>query len=110
MLRKKPYIEDRKTNTEKQLLTRLESLKSTGMTEKQIQRDPQVKHFKGKIRQAMHQLTGIAELEKMIASREELKAEKLAAPKTDHPKKQKTQEPAKKAAKKEQEKTTAVAE
>jgi len=108
MLRKKPYIEGRKTLTEKQLMGRVETLKSIGMTETQIQRDAQVKHFKGKIRQANHQLAGISELEKLITRKEEIKAEKLAAPKAALPKKRHAQDPVKKKAKREKQIATAV--
>ncbi len=99
MLRKKPYIEERKTISEKHLLARVETLKSKGMTATQIQRDVRVRHCKGKIRQAKHQIAGILELEKQIARKEEIKAEKLAAPKATPPKKRPAQEPAKKKAK-----------
>ncbi|MCB2147680.1 MAG: hypothetical protein KQI81_14480 [Deltaproteobacteria bacterium] len=101
MLKKKPYIEERKTVTEEQLLGRVETLKSIGMTESQIQRDAQVRHFKGKIRQAKHQLAGILELESQIARKKEIKAEKLAAPKVAPPKKRHAQDPVKKKAKRE---------
>jgi hypothetical protein len=110
MLRKKPYIEDRKTVTEKQLLGRMETLKSTGMTETQIQRDAQVRHFKGKIRQAKHQLAGILELENQISRKKEIKAEKLAAPKVAPPKKRHAQDPVKKKAKREKQIASAAAE
>ena len=76
-------------------------LKSKGMTEKQLQRDAKVRHFKGKIRQAKSQLAGIAELEQLIARKAEIKAEKLAAPKTSQPKKRHVPDPAIKKAKKE---------
>ena len=110
MLRKKPYIEERKTVTEKKLLGRMETLKSVGMTEIQIQRDAQVRHLKGKIRQAKHQLAGISELENQITRMEEIKAEKLAAPKTAPPKKRPAQDPVKKKAKREKQIASAAAD
>jgi hypothetical protein len=102
MLRKKPYTEEHETVATKHLAARVEALKSKGMTETQIQRDTKVRHFKGKIRQAKHQLAGIVDLEKLIARKAEIKAEKLAAQKTSQPQKQHAPDPAKKKAKKEQ--------
>ncbi len=101
MLKRKPYVEDHQAAAANQLAARVESLKSEGMTEAQIQRDARVRHFKGKLRQARNQLAGIAELEKLIARKAEIKAEKLAAPKTSPPKKQVAPDPVKKKAKKE---------
>jgi hypothetical protein len=110
MLRKKPYIEGRKTITEKQLLERVETLQSAGMTDKQIERDTQVKHFKGKIRQAGHQLTGILELEKLIAHKEEIKAQKRAVPEMTPPRKRHPKDPAKKKERRERKMATAAAD
>jgi hypothetical protein len=110
MLRKKPYAEQHKTAAEKQLAVQEETLKSQGMNDKQIQRDAKVRHFKGKIRQAKHQLAGIAELEELIARKAEIKAEKLAVQKVSQPKKRHAPDPANKKAKKEKKKTAANAD
>jgi hypothetical protein len=80
MLNRKPYAENHKLLAEKQLQARLEILKSKGMTAKQMQRDPKVKHFQALIRQAKYQLGSIAELESEIARKAEAKAQKRAAP------------------------------
>lgn len=101
MLRKKPYILEHKASAEKALAAHIETLNSRGVTEPQIQRNGTVKLLKGKIRQATHQLAGIAALEKQIARKAEVKAEKLAAPKISAPKKKQVPDPAKKKAKKE---------
>ncbi len=110
MLRKKPYIEQHKTTAEKHLALQAEMLKSKGMTEKQIQRDSRVRHLKGKIRQAAHQLSGIAELEEMIARKAEIKIEKQAHQKERQPKKRHTADPATKKAKKDKKMAAARAE
>lgn len=100
MLKRKPYVEQHKTTAEKQLVLQEDMLKSKGMTETQIQRDSRVRHLKGKIRQAKHQLTGIAELEEMITRKAEIKIEKQAFQKASQPKKRHTADPASKKAKK----------
>ena len=107
MLRKKPYAEQHKAIAIKQLAVQAETLKSKGMTEAQIQRDARVRHFKGKIRQANHQLAGITELENLIARKAEIKTEKLVLQKVSQPKKRQAPDPATKKAKKEK-KMTAV--
>lgn len=101
MLRRKPYVEQHKTTAENQLAVHEETLKSMGMTEKQILRDSRVRHIKGKIRQAKQQLTGIAELEALIARKAEIKLEKQALEKENQPKKRRAPEPEVKKAKKE---------
>jgi hypothetical protein len=101
MLRRKPYVERHKTIAENQLALQEEMLKSKGMTETQIQRDSRIRHFKGKIRQAKHQLAGITELEGLIAHKAEIKIEKQALQKVSQPKKRHTADPATKKAKKE---------
>ena len=101
MLRKKPYVQEHKTTAEKQLAERVQTLQSEGVTEPTIRRDARVRHFKGKIRQATQQLAGIAELEKQMAHKAEIKAEKMALPKTEPPKKQHSANPEKKKVKKE---------
>ena len=109
MLNKKPYIESHKIIAESNLFARLEILKTKGMTPVQIQRDAKVKHLKAEIRKAKYQLAQIANLESQIAQKTEIKAQKLAAPKIDHPKhKRSVPDPEKKRAKREK-KLTAVA-
>lgn len=110
MLRKKPYTEEHKATAEKQLAAHVETLKSKGMTEAQIQRNATVKHIKGKIRQVKRQLAGIAKLETEIARSAEIKAEKRAATKTVAPKKKHAPDPAKKKAKKEKPLAAAAAD
>lgn len=95
MLRKKPYIEQDKAVAEKHLAVRLEMLKSKGMSIMQIQRDATVRHYKGEIRQAKERLSSIAESEKLMASKAEIKAEKLAAPKVNPPRKRHVADPVK---------------
>ena len=73
-------------------------LKSKGMSAMQMQRDTTVRHYKGEIRQAKERLSNISELEKSIARKVEIKAEKLAAPKVDHPRKRHVADPDKKKA------------
>ena len=65
MMSKKPYIEKARTVAETKLAARVETLKTKGMSDKQIQRDTVARQFKGKIRQARHQLACIADLEQM---------------------------------------------
>lgn len=95
MLRKKPYIERDKALAERHLVARLETLKSKGMTDVQIQRDATARHFKGEIRQAKYRLACIAELENLMARKAEIKAEKLAAPKVEQPRKRRAAGPIK---------------
>ena len=111
MLNRKPYIENHKNLAESKLATRLEILKSRGMTPVQIQRDATVKHFRAEIRKARYQLADIATLESQIAQRAEIKAKKLAAAKTDQPQhKRSGSDPEKKRAKKEKKLAAATAE
>ena len=73
MMSKKPYIEKAQTVAESQLATRISLLETKGITDKQIERDPTVRHFKGKIRQARRQLACIADLkEKTVRPVKEL--------------------------------------
>ena len=95
MLRKKPYIEKDKADAEKLLVMRLEMLESTGMSKLQMQRDATIRHYKGEIRQARERLASIAELEKLMAKKAEIKAEKLAAPKVNPPRKRHAADPVK---------------
>lgn len=101
MMRKKPYIQEHKTTAEKQLAERVQTLQAEGVTEGTIRRDTQVRHYRGKIRQATQQLAGIAELEKQMAHKAEIKAEKMALPKTEPPKKRHSANPEMKKIKKE---------
>jgi hypothetical protein len=68
------------------------------MTEVQIQRDARARHFKGEIRRAKYRLACIAKLEEQMDRKAELKAEKLAAPKVNTPKKRHAPDPIKKKA------------
>jgi hypothetical protein len=111
MLRRKPYVEQHRTAAENQLAEKEEMLKSMGMTEAQIKRDSQIRHIKGKIRQAKQQLAGLAELESQIARRAEIKIEKQALAKVSQPKKRRAPEPEiKKARKEKKEKRLAAAQ
>ena len=109
MLNRKPYVLDHKNLAERKLAARLEMLKSKGLTDLQIKRDPQLRHYQAAVRKAKLQLAGIAKLESEIARKAEIKAEKSAAPKTDEPKPKKSgSQPAGKKARKEK-KTAAAA-
>ena len=101
MLKKKAYIQEHQAKSEKQLAERLQTLQTEGMTDKEIQRDAKIRHFKGKIRQTKRQLAGIDAIEKQMARKAEIKAEKLASPKVAAPKKKHTASPEKKKVKKE---------
>ena len=111
MLNRKPYVENHKNLAESKLVARLEFLKSKGITAVQIQRDATVKHIKAEIRKARNQLADIAKLESQIAQKAEIKAQKLAAPKTDHPQhKRSVSDPEKKRAQREKKPAAAAAE
>lgn len=101
MQRKKTHIEDDKALAEKSLAARLEILNSKGMADAQIKRDAMVRHFRGEIRQANYRLTCIAKLAEQMARKAEIKAEKLATPKVNAPKKRQAADPVMKKAKKE---------
>lgn len=101
MLKKKPYIEEHKRTAEKQLAERVAALQSKGKAERDIQRDAAVRHFRGKIRQAAYRLAEIADVERQMARKAEIKAEKLAQPKVEPPKKRHSADPGKKKVKKE---------
>lgn len=111
MLNRKPYIENHKKDAETKLTARLEFLKTKGMPAERIQRDPSVKHFRAEIRKARYQLADIAKLELQIAEKAEMKAKKLAAAKTEHPKhKRSAADPLKKRVKREKKLAAAAAE
>ena len=99
MMRKKPYIEKEKELAEKRLSVLLETLRTGGMSDSQMQKDATVKHLKGGIRRAKYRLGCIAELEKQMDRKREIKAEKSAAVKTNQPKKRRAEGPAKKKSK-----------
>jgi hypothetical protein len=84
MLKRKPYIENHKKAAEAELRKRLEILKSKGMSDSEIQRDPKIKHCRAEIRQINHQLADIEHMESSILHKAEIKARKLTAPKDDH--------------------------
>ena len=98
MLSKKRSIENHKQEAEKLLTERTTALQTQGVDAARIQRDARVRHLKGRLRQAKHQLADIAALEAMLAQRAEKKAAKLAAPKVDPPKKRSAPNPAKREA------------
>jgi hypothetical protein len=111
MLNKKPYIENHKHLAEGKLAARLELLKSQGKTAVQIKRDPTVRHFRAEARAARNQLADIAKLESQIARKAEVKAQKLAAPKADHPQSKRSgSDPEKKRAQREKKLAAAKAE
>lgn len=111
MLNKKPHFENHKTLAVSKLAARLEFLKSRGIADLQIRKDPKVKHYRAAIRKAQYQLADIAKLESQIVLKAEIKAAKLAAPKTDHPKpKRSASDPEKKKAKREKKLAAAEAE
>jgi hypothetical protein len=111
MLNKKPFIENQQNLAAGKLAARLEFLKTKGMPDERIQKDPTVKHFRAEIRKARYQLADIAKLESQIAQQAEIKAQKLAVPKTDPPKhKRSDSDPTKKRAKKERKIAAAAAE
>ena len=101
MLNKKSAIARHQKEAEEQLAARVDTLHAEGMSAPKIQRDAVVRHFKGKIRQAKYQLAQIGKLEKSILQREEAKATKLNAKKTEPPKKKQPPDPAKKKARQE---------
>jgi hypothetical protein len=111
MLNRKRYIENRKKDAETKLRARLEFLKTKGMPDERIQRDSTVKHFKAEIRKTRYQLADIAKLELQIAEKADIRAKKLAAGKTEHPKhKRSAADPMKKRAKREKKIAAAAAE
>jgi len=111
MLNRKPYIENHKHLAEGRLAARLELLKSKGMTAVQIKKDPTVRHFRAEMRTARNQLADVAKLESQIAQKAEVKAQKLAAPKADHPKSKRSgSDPEKKRAQREKKLAAAKAE
>ena len=110
MLNRKPYIENHKNLAEGKLFARLDFLKTKGLPDERIQKDPTVKHFKAEIRKARYQLADIAKLESQIMRQAEIKAEKLAAPKIQAPKHKRSEsDPAKKRAKREKKLAAATA-
>ena len=111
MLSKKLYFENHKDLAAGKLAARLEFLKTKGMPDERIQKDPTVKHFKAEIRKAKYQLADIAKLESQIARKAEIKAQKLATPRADHPKhKRSVSNPEKKRAQRERKLAAANAE
>jgi hypothetical protein len=87
MMKKKPYIEDHKKIARQKLTVLKEILKARGMSPEQIQKDPKARHYRAQIRQADDRLAEIARLEAQTARKADIKAQKLAAPKTEAPKK-----------------------
>lgn len=91
-LHKKPHIENKKEASLKKLSLRLEALKTQGLDEKTIQKDPTVRQIKAAIRQARHQMTRIAEIEALDRKKAEAREEKRNAPKETRPKAKKDQQ------------------
>jgi hypothetical protein len=85
MLRKKPHIRSHLETARNQLSERIAALAARGMTDTQIQRDSKVKHYKGEMRQARHQLAVIAGIESRNAEKAEIKARKKDAAQTEPP-------------------------
>ena len=111
MLKKKPHVENQKQTAEKMLADRLENLRSKGIAEKKIQRDPKVRHIKAQVRQARHRLASIVNLEAEIVRRAEIRAQKLAGADSDHSRQKRSQpDPVKKRAKKERKAAAEVTE
>jgi hypothetical protein len=111
MLNRKPYVLDHKNLAERKLAARTEMLKSKGLTDLQIKRDHQLRHYQAAVRKAKLQLAGIAKLESEIARKAEIKAEKSATAKTDEPKPKKSgSEPVSKKARKGKKTAAAAAE
>lgn len=81
MLNRKPYIESHRKDAEEKLAVRLDLLKTNGLDDKQIQKDAKVKHYRAEIRQARHQLAGIAAIEELTSEKTAAKAQKEAAAK-----------------------------
>ena len=102
MLRKKPHILSHLETARNQLSERIAALAARGMTDTQIQRDSKVKHYKGEMRQARHQLAVIAGIESRNAEKTEIKTRKKDAAQTELPRRKRgVPEPAGKKAKKE---------
>ena len=108
MLKHKQHIEKRMAHAEKHLAGRLAALASAGIVADRIQRDATARHFRAKIRQARRQLTDIAALEQSIARQEQIKAEKLAAPKSTLVRKKHASNPLKKREKRERKEAAAA--
>jgi hypothetical protein len=110
VLKQKPYMEQRKTAAEQQLAARVETLKARGESEERIRRDIKVRHFGAKARQARRQLADITELERLIARRSEIKAEKQASPTPAPARKKRVPSPEKNRAREEKRKMAKAAD
>ena len=95
MLSRKMFIEEHKKSAEGKLAARLELLKTKGADDRQIQKDAKIKQIKAQIRQAKHQLQGIAAMETLTAEKADARARKAEAAKAPR---QETKKPAKSAA------------
>ena len=109
MLNRKPTIERHQKAAEKKLAARLEKLTSKGMTDRQIKRDPKLRHFEAQVRKAKLQLAGIVKLEAQIAKKAEIRAQKAATPKTDEAKPKKSSAESKNKKARREKKAAAVA-
>jgi hypothetical protein len=86
-IRHKGDIAERKNQAEAQLAARLETLKARGLGEDVIQREATVRKLKAAVRKAKQRLAAAAAAEKLTADKARIKAEKLAGPKPETPKK-----------------------
>ena len=79
MLHRKPHIESHLQSAEKRLAARLELLTANGMDADRIQKDPQIRRFKARMRQARRELTVIATTETLTAEKIETRIRKAEA-------------------------------
>ncbi len=79
MLHRKPHIENHLQSAEKRLAARLELLTTNGMDADRIKKDPQIRRFKARMRQARRELTVIAAAESLTAEKVETRIRKAAA-------------------------------
>ena len=90
MLNRKSQIEAHKKSAEGQLAARLELLKSRGMDDRRIEKDPGIKKIKAQIGKARHQMAGITAMETLVGAKAEARAQKAAAAKAPHVKPKKS--------------------
>ena len=86
MLNKKSHFENQKKIAENNLADRLKILKTRGLGDVEIKKDPAIRHIRAAIRKANAHIGDVAELETRIVRQAEAKAKKLAAPKSEGPK------------------------
>lgn len=83
MLHRKPHIENHLQSAKKRLAARLELLTTIGMDADRIQKDPQIRRFKARVRKARRELTVIATTETLTAEKAETRIRKAAAAKAE---------------------------